>query len=315
MKKEQVLIFANPIAGRGRAKRIAAVLQEALEARGYAVRAFLSKIEPSKKKIDGPIKAAIVIGGDGTLRGVAQWAIDSAFPDEATMCATGELANLPYPLLIVPMGTANLMGKHLGVQWNDENIGEEVAEALEAGRVSHLDVARTNGGIFLLMAGVGFDAWVVHELDRIRDGPIDITKYIMPAVKAFAEYRFPTLAVTVDGKRVFKKAPALALVGNIREYGTGFAILPQARPDDQLLDVCVMPCASPKDLIKIALSAAAGEHVQLEGVVYVKGRKVRIESTAPVPVQVDGEPAGVTPVDIDLLPCRIPFIVPPQSDI
>jgi len=185
-----------------------------------------------------------------------------------------------------------------------------VAQALEAGNVRQLDVARTNGGIFLLMAGVGFDAWVVHELDRVRDGPIDITKYIMPAMKAITGYQFPTLEVMVDGKKVFKKARALALVGNIREYGTGFAILPQARPDDQLLDVCVMPCSSPKDLIKLVLSAAAGEHVQQEGVVYVKGRQVRIESTTPVPVQVDGEPAGQTPVEIDLLPCRIPFIVP-----
>jgi len=263
----------------------------------------------------GRIKAAIVIGGDGTLRGVAQWAIDTAFPNQEAMCASGELASLPYPLLIVPMGTANLMGKHLGVKWNDENIGEEVAEALEEGRVAQLDVARTSGGIFLLMAGVGFDAWVVHELDRIRDGPIDITKYIMPAVKAMTEYRFPVLEVVVDGKKVFKKAPAVALVGNIREYGTGFAILPQARPDDQLLDVCVMPVSSRRDLIKLFLSAAAGEHVNQEGVIYVKGRKVRIESTTPVPVQVDGEAAGMTPVEIDLLPCRIPFIVPPESDI
>src|SRR5258706_6346956 len=94
------------------------------------------------------MKAAIVIGGDGTLRGVAQWAIDSAFPSEEAMCASGELANLPYPLLIVPMGTANLMGKHLGVNWSDENIGEEVARALEAGNVRQLDVARTNGEYF-----------------------------------------------------------------------------------------------------------------------------------------------------------------------
>jgi len=137
----------------------------------------------------------------------------------------------------------------------------------------------------------------------------------MPAVKAMTEYRFPVLEVVVDGKKVFKKAPAVALVGNIREYGTGFAILPQARPDDQLLDVCVMPVSSRRDLIKLFLSAAAGEHVNQEGVIYVKGRKVRIESTTPVPVQVDGEAAGMTPVEIDLLPCRIPFIVPPESDI
>src|SRR6185436_298147 len=199
MKREQVLIFANPIAGRGKAKRIAATLEEELKKRGYGVQVLLGKpselghahdyvgMAPGGSKAkasarEGKIKAAIVIGGDGTLRGVAQWAIDSAFPDQAAMCASGELGELPYPLLVVPMGTANLMGKHLGVQWSDENIGEEVAEALEAGNVQRLDVARTEGGIFLLMAGVGFDAWVVHELDRIRSGPIDLMTYIMPAV-------------------------------------------------------------------------------------------------------------------------------------
>jgi hypothetical protein len=64
---------------------------------------------------------------------------------------------------------------------------------------------------------------------------------------------------------------------------------------------------------QIGLSAAAGEHVQQEGVVYVKGRKVRIESMTPVPVQVDGEPAGMTPVEIDLLPCR--YLLSSQSVI
>jgi len=311
---EEVLIFANPIAGRGKGKRIAETLQKSLRARGYGVKLHLSKLDPEKSaRPDGRIKAAIVIGGDGTLRGVAQWAIDSEFPSEKEMCAAGELGQLPYPLLVVPMGTANLMGKHLGVNWDEKNIGDEVAEALRHGRVAHLDVARTRGGIFLLMAGIGFDASIVHELDRVRDGPIDITKYFMPAVKAITEYRFPELDVTVDGKKVFKRAPAVALVGNIAEYGTGFPILPQARPDDQLLDVCVMPASSWRHLVQLFLSAAAGEHVTQEGVVYVKGRDIRIDSSKPVPVQVDGEPAGQTPVDIDLLPCRIPFIVPPNS--
>jgi len=138
------------------------VLEKALTARGYAVKVFFDKLSGEKHAHEyvgmapaspSEVKAAIVIGGDGTLRGVAQWAIDSEFASEEEMCARGELGKLPYPLLVVPMGTANLMGKHLGVKWNDENIGEEVAEALEEGRVAQLDVARTSGGIFLLMAG------------------------------------------------------------------------------------------------------------------------------------------------------------------
>ena len=41
-----------------------------------------------------------------------------------------------------------------------------------------------------------------------------------------------------------------------------------------------------------------------------KGKRIRIESDEPAPVQIDGEAAGHTPIDIDLLPVRLPFIVP-----
>jgi diacylglycerol kinase family enzyme len=202
------------------------------------------------------------------------------------------------------------MGKHLGLAWEPQNIGRQVAHTIEHHRVAHLDVAQMSDGIFLLMAGVGFDAWVVHELDRLRSGPIDYTSYVAPALKAWTSYEFPKLTVTVDADCVYRDGPALCLVGNIPEYGTGFPLLPLARPDDQLLDVCVMPCASRLELMKLALAAAAGEHVKQEGVVYCKGKHVTIHSPQPVPVQVDGEPAGTTPVEINLLPGRIPFMVP-----
>lgn len=316
---EQVLIFANPIAGRGKGRAIAGQLKTHLIAQGYDVTVFTKQSESAAWEAPpDTVKAAIVIGGDGTLRGVAQWAIDrarAACAAEPGAAARAKAVDrlCPYPLLIVPMGTANLMGKHLGIRWNEQTLGEEVVEALEAGRTTNLDVATTRDGVFLLMAGVGFDASIVHELGRVRSGPIDITNYLLPAMKAVTEYRFPRLSVTVDGKRVFADGPAFAMVGNIPEYGTGFPVLPLAKADDQLLDVCVMPCSNRRRLLELALAVASGEHLRLEDVVYIKGKHVRIESPEAVPVQVDGEPAGTTPVQIDLLPGRIPFIVPPKS--
>ena len=304
---ERVLVFANPIAGRGRGRQIASRLTKALRARGYEAELFLGRAGSAHvEACERPVRAAIVIGGDGTLRTVAQWAIDHA------QAGPGAESCVPYPLLIVPMGTANLMGQNLGINWDDQRLEAQVIEALEQGRVVQRDVARTAGGIFLLVAGVGFDAWVVHELDRLRTGPIRMTDYVRPAIKAATVYQFPELEVFVDDQRVFGRSPGLAIIGNVAEYGTGFPILPDARADDQLLDVCVMPCLTRMDLVRLFLSAAAGEHLKQEGVVYVKGRRVRIESPQPVPVQVDGEPAGVTPVEIDLLPGRIGFIVPPR---
>ena len=101
---EQVLIFANPIAGRGKGQAIAKALSAHLGKR-YRISTFFSK--PTESAYDpsaGSVRAAIVIGGDGTLRGVAQWAIDQAID---SLCPSEKLRELPYPLLVIPMGTAN----------------------------------------------------------------------------------------------------------------------------------------------------------------------------------------------------------------
>ncbi len=294
----QVLVFANPIAGRGRGRIIAERLIDRLNREGFEVVAFL---EPADRLAPAALDAtdafaAIVIGGDGTLRTVARQLVRHS-------------SRIP-PLLIVPMGTANLMGRHLGIQWDDARVEDQVMAALRHPRLLHLDAAAANGELFLLMAGIGLDAHIVHELARRRAGPIRYASYLLPGAIALGNYAYPPLTVTVDDRVVFDNRPALAFVGNVKEYGTGFPILPHARPDDDLLDICVLPCANRSEAMRLALHAVAGEHLQADGVVYLKGRRIRIDSPHAVPVQIDGEPAGHTPLDLDLLPVRVPFIVP-----
>ena len=310
MARPRVFIFANPIAGRGEGSGIARRLHSRLGAAGYDVHVVLERPDAfDVARLGGPepVVAAIVIGGDGTLRAVAH----RLFLDRDEGGGADAPVD-PPPLLVVPLGTANLMGRHLGLRWHPAALADQVARALARGRVVRIDTGRVNGRLFLLMAGVGFDAHVVHELDRMRRGPIQFASYIAPTMLALGAYAFAPLTATVDGRPVFGPAPAVAFVGNLPEYGTGFPILPHARADDGVLDVCVMPCRSRGDLIRLFLKAAAGEHLRAEGVVYVKGRHVRIDSPegTSVPVQVDGDPAGHTPAEIDLLPIRLPFIVP-----
>jgi diacylglycerol kinase (ATP) len=150
----------------------------------------------------------------------------------------------------------------------------------------------------------------VHELDKIRSGPIDYTSYALPAALALGFYTYPPLTVSVDGVTIARNLPGVAFVGNVKEYGTGFPILPYARPDDGLLDVCVLPCSSPLEAIRQLMLAVSAEHVTGEGAIYMRGTKIRIESAEAVPVQVDGEAAGHTPLDIELLPVRVPFVLP-----
>jgi YegS/Rv2252/BmrU family lipid kinase len=291
-----LLLFANPISGRGRAARLARDLEGSLARAGYRVHTYRTRAGEISDLPDASA-AAIVIGGDGTLRAVAFRLIQDAAPP---------------PMLIVPMGTANLMGRHLGIAWDEPHLAEQVISVLQGGRIVQLDSASANGELLLLVAGVGIDASIVHELARRRSGPITYLSYAMPALSALGSYDYPPLSVSADGQHLFGPAPAMAFVGNVPEYGTGFPILPLASPTDGLLDICVLPCRDREELWAHALHAAAGEHLHGENVVYAKARHIRIDSEIPIPVQVDGEAAGHTPLEIDLLPTRLPFIVPSE---
>jgi YegS/Rv2252/BmrU family lipid kinase len=299
---EEVLIFGNPIAGRGQGQRIAAKLSKRLTADGYAVQVVLKRADTLRpdEVVRPNVRAVIAIGGDGTLRSVVDRLVRE--------CEAAKRA-IP-PVLVVPLGTANLMGRHLGIKWETKSMDAAVSRAVRQRRVVELDAARANGSLFLLIASVGFDAHIVHELSRVRKGPIGYISYLIPAALAVKDYSYPALTVVADGQRVFGPKQGFAFVGNIAEYGTGFPILPHAKSDDGLLDVCAIPCSDPKELVNVFLRAAAGEHLGMEGVAYLKAKHIRIESPTPVPVQLDGDEAGHTPLEIDLLPVRVPFIVP-----
>ncbi len=152
-------------------------------------------------------------------------------------------------------------------------------------------------------------AQVVHELKRIRNGPITMLSYLLPAAVALRDYHFASLRVVVDGIELAAGVPGVAYVGNVREYGAGFPVLPFARADDGLLDICLLPCRTRRELFDVFLHAIVGRHVKMPGVLYVTGKSIQIETDVPAPVQLDGDAEGYTPLDINLLPVKVPFIV------
>jgi diacylglycerol kinase (ATP) len=302
---QRVLLFANPIAGKGRGMGIGRRIEAALRNAGYEVLSFFeqaSLIREERLRCDPPAVAAISIGGDGTLRAVAERLL-SCFAD----------SEIP-PIIVVSLGTANLMSSHLGMDWNVRDwhggLPARLVDVLKARNIRRLDTARCKGELLLLMTGIGIDGMIIHEMARVRKGPITIPSYLLPTAMALGTYTYPAITVKADGRTVFGPAPGMAFIGNAREYGIGFPILSKARSDDGLLDVCVLPCASRADALKLAMQVVVGEHLQSEGVVYLNAKHVHVTSASPVPVQVDGEAMGTTPAEIDLLPQKLPFIVP-----
>ncbi len=296
-----LLLFANPISGAGEGRRIADRLTAHLSRAGYRVDLHTepaSRIDVALLK-RSPAEAAIVVGGDGTLLTVAERLVQEF--DEAA---------LP-PLLAVPLGTANLMARHLDCLWDRNELEAQVLAALEKRTIRPLDVPYANGRPFLLVAGVGFDASVVHALAARRRGPITYAHYLAPVVASLTSYPFAPLTVDADGERLVTDTPAIVFVGNAPEYGGGFTVTPRALSDDGLLDVCVLPCRNWRELMELGCICGSGMQVQHERAIYRRIRQVSVGSDRPVPIELDGDPAGFTPLEAAITGRQLQFIVRP----
>jgi diacylglycerol kinase family enzyme len=150
---------------------------------------------------------------------------------------------------------------------------------------------------------------VVQAIERTRSGSLGFRGYIAPILRTLIDYEPPALRVSIDGKR--PRCVALALVSNVRSYAGLFSAADRAQPDSGVLDVCLFPDASVPQLVKYLAAGLVGRVSSLPEVVYRTARRIEIESEGDeVPVQVDGDARGTTPVAIELAPLRFPVLVP-----
>lgn len=289
-----MVILLNPVAGRGQGRDlIAGFRQRVLDAGGSCTVVLCADRDHLRESAlrhmnDGPTLA--IGGGDGTIHAT----LASLPPGSAT------------PLLLVPLGTENLLATHLGILPDIESIWRTFA----AGRTAPFDLAMVNGRPVAAVMSVGFDAEVVRRVAAERRGHITYLDYFWPIWRTFWQYRFPAIRVTADGELLCDE-PALAFVGNISRYAVGMQILRRARWDDGLLDLCIMRCGHHGSLLERAALTLLNRHIERSWVTYRQVRSVRIESDEPLAVQCDGESAGMLPVEIEVAPAAVQFLVPP----
>lgn len=287
-----ILVVVNPVAGRTRNRTVLDALCRRISQAGWPVSVHETRGPGeagafARQSCRSGARALVVAGGDGTLSEVV-----------------GGLEGPGVPILVVPCGTENILAKYLGAKLDAQYLWK----VLRTGREVDFDLPAINGRRFLILAGVGFDAEVVHRLQRCRQGHITHLDYFWPLWRTFWTHPFHPLSVEVDG-RCIHQGPALAFVGNLPRYSIGLKILQQARPGDGLLDVCVMSCASPASLLRHAGNVLLHRHIGKRQVLYHRAKHVHLSADHPIPVQVDGDVAGCLPADIRITGARARFLV------
>ncbi|MCA9286283.1 MAG: NAD(+)/NADH kinase [Phycisphaerales bacterium] len=307
-----MLLLCNPVSGGGTSVRTAEGLVEPLRAAGHEPRLVHTQRGPTATWL-APLLAGVellvVVGGDGTVR-----------------LAAPEAAAAGVPVYQFPSGTENLFARGWGMNRRIATLlrtlahGKRVAVDLGAARVVAADGTEQAREAFLLMASVGLDAEVVHDLSSTRGHRISHLSYLRPMLRQVLSYVPARLRVEVDGRRIdgggAAGARGFAIVANARQYALRLDPLPMASMTSGMLETAFFPTESVSDLLGWATHLMLGTHLDEHDLRHASGRSVVLSSETPFRFQVDGDaPANPTPtcrLELGLEPHRMPVLAPPQ---
>ncbi len=238
----------------------------------------------------------VVGGGDGTVASAA-----------------GLVAGTDVVLGVLPLGTANDLARTLEIP---RDLSSACA-ALADGKVVDIDLGRANGQPFLNVASAGLSVAVTEALSPRLKRLIGPLAYGVATLRSYAKHRpFQARLEFPEGDHEPVELEDLlqVAVGNGRYYGGGNAVSPTAGIDDHTLDIYAILTAPLREQAKIARSLKNGKFVENKRVYHLTSRSVRLVTTPPLPVNLDGEIATSTPTDFTVERNAVHVVVPADSN-
>jgi YegS/Rv2252/BmrU family lipid kinase len=299
----RVAVVFNPVGAGEHAEQRKRELVQALEAAG-AREVLLEETTPedpgrgaAERAMKERADVVLAAGGDGTV-----------------MACVSALAGSGTPLAVLPLGTGNLLANNLGLP------GElaDAAEVALRGRRRRVDVGAVDDDRFVVMSGIGFDAAMLRDTDPSMKSRLGALAYVISGLRQLRR-RATDYRIALDDSPPFHRLAQGVLVGNLGRIQGGLEVLPDARPDDGVLDVGVLLTRSLLDWLKLAgrvlarRGRAGADGAPLE---LFRAQRVEIDCSRPQPIERDGD---TTPprrhLAVQVLPSALTLCVPaPDGD-
>lgn len=295
---QRIHLIINPKAGHRAGNRYGAGIAQQLRRAGLRVEAQFTRgprdaVELVRQAVAGKPDAIVIAGGDGTLNEAINGLLQSGAPQ--------------IPLGLIPIGTGNDFAKMLDLRPHD---WRTACTRILDGKPRQVDAGQVNETFFINGVGIGFDAQVALEANRLKYLPGSLLVYAGALLKTLLHrYRTPRITLeTASGK--LEQTITLLTVGNGRCHGGAFLLTPEARVDDGLFDILIADAASRYGIIKLAPRVMRGTHLGESGIRLLRDNRLQIRSAEPLVVHADGEILGddLQRLDFRLLPGAVRFL-------
>jgi YegS/Rv2252/BmrU family lipid kinase len=293
----RVAVVFNPATGGGEGAERRRDTEQALAGAGLEVLWLETTREDpgqgvTRRAVAEGVDLVVAQGGDGTVMA----------------CVTG-LAGSDVPLAVLPGGTGNLLAANFDIP---ADLDGAVEVALHGER-RRLDVAAMGDDRFVVMGGIGFDAAMLAEADPRLKERLGAVAYVISGLGQVRR-RPARFRLRLDDRDPITRVGQGVLVGNLGRLQGGLPIMPDARPDDGLLDVAVLRTRTLPDWLRLAARVLLRRRRKDPELEVFRARKVEVRCDRPQPVERDGDPAGESDhLVVEVVPAALTLCVPRQG--
>lgn len=214
-------------------------------------------------------------GGDGTIR---------------VICS--ELAGTGIPFGLIPAGTGNLLARNIGIPL-DEGAALDVAFDGFDMPIDLVQLRVDNGppDHFAVMAGIGIDAMIMQSTNADLKRAVGSAAYFVSAAQ---NANHPALHATirVDDRPPLRRRAHLIVIGNVGYLQANIPLIPDAKPNDGLLDLVVASPRGMSDWIRLTTKVITRQRRTDAQLDRLTGRRVQITVEEPDHYQLDGDTVG-----------------------
>lgn len=293
--ERRLQLVVNPSAGRGRAAALLPSVEAALRGAGHDLVVTLTRSLDHADDLAAAAVAddrvAVAMGGDGIAGRVA-----------------GIVAGVGGVMGVVPGGRGNDFCRATGVP----SRAVQACAVLSSGTEQAVDLgvveSVTGTACFLGIASIGFDSDVqeIALTTRLRLGQL---VYAYGTLRAVAAWRPATFTLRLDDTPSTLTGWSVA-VANSGVYGGGMKLAPQASLQDGLLDVVTTSSTGRLRFLRSFPSVFKGTHVTRPSVRVTRAAAVHLDADRPFRVFADGDPVGVLPCTVSVLPGAVRMLLP-----
>jgi YegS/Rv2252/BmrU family lipid kinase len=243
----------------------------------------------------------VVVGGDGSVNEVANG-----------------IAGLEgVEIAVIPRGTGWDFARTYGIPHKLDGAIEVALtgapRTIDLGRVFFRAWDGSEGeAYFANVASAGMSGAIAQRANQTTKALGGKVSYLWATLAVFARWQNSELRVSVDDE-IRDGRMHDVVVANGRTFGGGMIICPEAEPDDGLFDVLTIGDLTKRDLLATLPKTYRGKHLPHPKAELLRGSVVTVDAREPLPIELDGEQPGRTPVRFEIAPGALRIRVPSAS--